>query len=171
LRAGGDGDFRGEVEGLTTEDTESTEEQAMDPAAAKQFLISKILQEADVSHVPLPDVERKMLHFTEQHSTLPDLLGVNAQFESECNAEEYEAKIANLLRSARERDEASANREQEWNDAIEALRQEDHYILVMVGQAFGRGAASQGHRLRDYVIYIAVGVSVVLAVLWWSAKH
>ena len=46
-------------------------------------------------------------------------------------------------------------REQEWKDALDALKQEDHYILVMVRQAFGVGsAASGGKQLRDLLLSI-----------------
>src|ERR1700748_2177048 len=104
----------------------------MDPAAAKQFLIAKILQEAELSQVQLSDVERKMLYFTEQHPTLPDILQVNAQFESEYDADEYEEKIVKLLKSARSRDLSQSPEYKEmWDDAVSALKQEDHYILVM----------------------------------------
>ena len=53
----------------------------MDAVAAKQFLISKIVQEAESSHVQLSEIERKMLYFTEAHPSLPDVLEVNAAFE------------------------------------------------------------------------------------------
>lgn len=56
-----------------------------------------------------------------------------------------------------------------WKDAPDALNKEDHYILVMVRQAFGVGlAASGGKRLRDlriYVMYVAIGVGLVLTVI------
>ena len=143
----------------------------MNAASAKQFLISKVMQEAEASHVQLSEVETKMLYFTEMHPTLPDIGEVNAEFERDYDADEYEGKIARLLKSARLRDSRlSSTQEQEWNEALNALKKEDHYILVMVSQAFGSSSGT-GHRFRDFVIYIAVGISVVVAMLWWSFKH
>ena len=56
--------------------------------------------------------------------------------------------------------------------AIDALKNEDHYLLVMVYAAFPefRKAILPTHRVRDYLIYIAVGIVVVVvtivAVIW-----
>ena len=43
----------------------------MDTVAAKQFLISRVIAEAELERVPLSDVEKKMLHFTEVSSVIP----------------------------------------------------------------------------------------------------
>jgi hypothetical protein len=146
----------------------------MDSSDAKQFLISRVIEEADLQHVTLSDIEKKMLHFTESHPTLPDIHGINAEFERNYDSDEYEAKIAGLLKHARDRDkEASPSREQEWKDVLQLLRTEDHYILVMVGQAFGVGLSElQGnsHRTRDSLIYIAVGIAIVLILVWFSMR-
>ena len=147
----------------------------MDTVAAKQFLISRVTAEAELERVPLSDVEKKMLHFTEVHPSLPDIYDVYAEFERDYNSDEYEKKVAGLLKNARDNDrKQSAGAEQPWKDALNALRAEDHYILVMTGQAFGFGSESRGSRFRDFLIYISIGVGVVLLLfLWslWSAKH
>ena len=148
----------------------------MDPVAAKQFLISKVLQEAQSSHVPLSEIERKMLYFTEAHPSLPDILEVNAEFERDYNTNEYEEKIADLLKKARTRDnQTTPTQEQAWKDALDALQKEDHYILVMVSQAFGTGAsASKENRLRDFLIYIAIAIGLVLLLVLvsiWRSAH
>jgi hypothetical protein len=147
----------------------------MDTVAAKQFLISRVIAEAELERVPLSDVEKKMLHFTEVHPSLPDIYDVYAEFERDYNSDEYEKKVAGLLKNARDNDrKPSADAEQQWKDALNALRAEDHYILVMTGQAFGFGSESRGSRFRDFLLYISIGVGVVLLLfLWslWSAKH
>jgi hypothetical protein len=147
----------------------------MDTVAAKQFLISRVTAEAELERVPLSDVETKMLHFTEVHPSLPDIYDVYAEFERDYNSDEYEKKVAGLLKNARDNDrKPSADAEQQWKDALNALRAEDHYILVMTGQAFGFGSESRGSRFRDFLLYISIGVGVVLLLfLWslWSAKH
>ncbi|MGD0506977.1 MAG: hypothetical protein ABSA27_04225, partial [Terriglobales bacterium] len=55
--------------------------------------------------------------------------------------------------------------EQEWKDALDALKKEDHYILVLLYCAFPgyRKSLLPTHRFRDYMIYIAIGIAVVLA--------
>jgi hypothetical protein len=147
---------------------------AVDSVAAKQFLISKVVEEAVFEHVLLSDVERKMLYFTEVHASLPDIYEVNAEFERSYNQDEYESKVAALLRNARDRDrKESPGQDQSWKDALAALRKEDHYILVMVGRAFGPGSsAGKSNRLRDFAIYVAIGIGVVLTLfllaLWRS---
>ncbi len=134
----------------------------MDSIGAKQFLISKVIEEAAVEHVPLSDIEKKMLQFTEVHPTLPDIHEVNEEFEREYDSDEYERKIATLLKNARAREESN---EQQWKDALDALRHEDHYILVMIDQAFG-ASTNRSHTVRDFLLYIGIGVLVVLAILW-----
>lgn len=136
----------------------------MESEAAKEFLISKVVEEARIEQVNLSDIEKKMLYFTEVHPSLPNIYEINAEFERDYDSDKYEAKIAGLLKNARDRDSRlSPNGEQAWKDALDTLKHEDHYILVMVSQAFGSGSASGGgHRLRDFLIYIAVGVGIVV---------
>lgn len=148
----------------------------MNSVDAKQFLIDRVIEEAELEQVSLSEVERKMLYFTEVQPSLPDIYEINAEFERNYDADEYEDKIADFLKSARDRDSrTSPDREQEWKDALSALNKEDHYILVMVGQAFRAGsAAGGGNRLRDLLIYVAIGVGLVLALFlasMWRSGH
>ncbi len=137
----------------------------MDSVTAKQFLIARVVAEVALERVPLSDVEKKMLHFTEAHPSLADIQEVAEEFERDYDSDEYEAKIAGLLKRARARDEnESSGNAQTWKDAVEALVREDHYILVMVYCAFPeyRKSLLPTHRVRDYTIYIAIGIAVVL---------
>jgi len=143
----------------------------MDSMVAKQFLISRVIEQAELEHVNLSEVEKKMLYFTEVHPSPPDMYEVNAEFERDCDSEEYEAKVAKLLKSACDRDrKESPSLEQEWQDALQSLRKEDHYILVMVSQAF-KPETSQGdkHRARDFLIYVVVGIAVVVVLVLFAA--
>jgi hypothetical protein len=143
----------------------------MEPAAAKQFLISKVIDEAAFEHMSLSEVERKMLYFTEQHPTTPDILDVAAKFESECDSDEYEEKVVALLKNARSRDKLqSPTLERQWKDAIDALKNEDHYILVMVYVAFSdsRKAILPTHWVRDYLLYVGIGLAVVFAAIGFA---
>ncbi len=145
----------------------------MDSGSAKQFLISRVVEEAESAGVPLSEIETKMLYFSEVHPSLPDISEVNAEFEKSYDADEYETKITALLKNARDRDEKQSDVQgQQWRYAIDALKHEDHYLLVMAYRAFptDRKAILPTHRIRDYVIYIAVGLIVVfiaiLAAIW-----
>ena len=100
---------------------------------AKDFLVSRIVEEARHRHTGLSALERKMMYFSEGYPTLPDMLEVNAEFEAQCDDEKYEKKIRKLSRKAFEHD-----REQcpeiipLWREAISLLKKEDHYLLVML---------------------------------------
>jgi predicted nucleotidyltransferase component of viral defense system len=123
---------------MKTEYAEGFEETSMDSIAAKQFLISRVVEQAKFEFAPLSEIERKMLYFTEVHPTLPDIYKVNEEFERKYDADEYEAKIVDLLKNARTRDsQDSPTLNQQWKDALNALKKEDHYILVMTDLAFG----------------------------------
>src|SRR5436309_14122782 len=65
-----------------------------DAREAKEFLISKIVAEAQRENAPLSEIERKMLYFTESGWTLPDIMQVSEQFDREYDQDEYEKKIA-----------------------------------------------------------------------------
>jgi hypothetical protein len=143
----------------------------MDPIGAKQFLISRVIAQAATEQVNLSDVEMKMLHFTEVHPSLPDIYEVNAAFERDYDSDEYEIKITHLLKNARDSDgRSSPGQKQMWDDALNALKSEDHYILVMAYRAFPeyRKLLVPTHRVRDYVIYIAIGITLVFIVIGFA---
>lgn len=98
--------------------------------SAKQFLISKVLRQAVSDSVMLSDLEKQMLDFSEGAADIEAV----ANFDSGYNSDAYEAKIARLLRRAYQHD-AKLGQEDEWQDALRALRSEDWYILVMLQQA------------------------------------
>jgi hypothetical protein len=133
---------------------------------AKEFLISRVLEEAQRENVPLSEVERKMLYFTETQESLPDIYEVNDQFERECDGTQYERKIAGLLRNARERGrQESSNAETRWENAIADLRKEDHYLLVMVDQSLE--PVGNFWNLMAWGTGLSLGI-VVLIIIWIS---
>jgi hypothetical protein len=121
-----------------------------------------------------PRFESKMLYFTEVHPSPEVIREGNAEFECDDDAGEYENKVAQLVQNARARSaNISPSQEHDWNGAFEALKKEDHYILVMVGLAFGYGASS-GTRpcVRHFLMYICIGIALVLFLVlttfWWA---
>jgi hypothetical protein len=71
-----------------------------------------------------------------------------------------------LLKSARAGELAQSHQQKQvWSDSISAIKQEDHYVLLMIHCAFPeyRKAILPTHRIRDSIIYISTGIAVVLA--------
>lgn len=84
--------------------------------SSKQFVIDRILDQARIEGVPLTDIEIRMLKFTEATSGSKDLEAAE-MFEREYNDEEYEEKIAKLIRRAYDREKQSGKQEN-WDDAL-----------------------------------------------------
>ncbi|MGA2849792.1 MAG: hypothetical protein ABSE46_12410 [Terracidiphilus sp.] len=101
--------------------------------AAKDYLAGQIVDEAKRQGVPLSEVERKMLYFSETDATLPDMMKVSEEFDRDYDQDEYEAKIAGLVRGIEARDETRSEEEKEtWYDAVLKLCDGDHYLLVLI---------------------------------------
>ncbi len=123
--------------------------------AAKEFLIGRIVEEANRRHVDLSDTERKMLYFSQYYDTLPDMKEVAHQFAAECqDHHKYETKIRKLSRQAFERDRRGAPEHvQLWKEAIRRLKSEDHYLVVMLDVP-----GFMTHREKVYVILLVVAL-------------
>lgn len=129
---------------------------------AKEFLISRIVTEAQRENVSLSEVERKMLYFTESGWNLPDMAAVSKHFDSEYHQNEYEQKIARLIRNAAKHDRKESRDEYDiWWAAIRFLRREDHYISVMIGIA---GLRPAGDLSRLFVTSLAFAACLLVAV-------
>jgi hypothetical protein len=132
---------------------------------AKEFLVSRIVDEAQREGVSLSEVERKMLYFTETGWTLPNIMEVSDEFNRDYDQNEYEKKIASLIKSAVKRNRKENSEEAEsWRNAVRKLSNEDHYILVMIGQAgVPTGRVSDrwtGNRIG--VIFVCIVVALMV---------
>jgi hypothetical protein len=107
---------------------------AMRIREAKDFLVAQTTEQAALENVPLSDLEKRMMYFTESGYVPEDPIKLNEEFEAECDSDEYEAKISRLLHHAHDRlrNENDAARKN-WDLAIKCLRRGDHYLLVMWG--------------------------------------
>ena len=101
--------------------------------SAKQFLLSKIDEQARRDGVALDEIERRMFLFSES-SGKPDF-EANEKFDWEYDSNAYESKVAKLLGRSYARDRKTEEGEASWKDALKALSREDFYGLVMVDQA------------------------------------
>jgi hypothetical protein len=99
--------------------------------AAKEYIVSRIVAEAEREGVPLTEVERKMLYFSETGWTLPGILKVNEEFERDYDQGTYEQKIAGLVQGLE--DNAAGEEQESWDDAVLKLCEGDHYLLVLIG--------------------------------------
>jgi hypothetical protein len=128
---------------------------------AKEFLISNLVAQALHENVPLSEVERKMLYFTESGWTLPDMMKVSEEFDRECDQARYERKIAKLVMKADKRIRKSSRDDYDtWWAAIRFLQREDHYISVMIRLA---GLRPRGAQVRLF----AAGLSIATCILVW----
>jgi hypothetical protein len=101
--------------------------------AAKEFLVEKIVAEAEHESVPLSEVEWKMLYFSETGWTLPDMAEVNEKFDAEYDQCEYEDRARALVNSYLKH--ADGGERTNWDEAVKTLREGDHYLLVVIGQS------------------------------------
>lgn len=132
---------------------------------AKDFLVAQTSEQAALDGVPLSDLEKRMMYFTESGYVPEDPIKLNDEFEAEYDTVAYEAKISRLLHHAyhrlrKENDSARQN----WDLAIRCLRRGDHYLLVMWGadpSAFTLVSTSGATPLRDSLPLLAASLGVI----------
>ena len=104
----------------------------MNVREAKDFLVQRIKRQADLEGAPLSELEIRMLYFTENEEPAEDPMALNAVFERQYDSDEYERKIATLMRRAYKAACAEGPpTKRQWNAAIRRLSQGDHYLPVM----------------------------------------
>ena len=101
----------------------------MDAREAREYLIARIVQQADVDRVPLSTVERQMLYFTESGWTPPGMEEISEQFDRGYDSAAYERKIRLLVRNLKKNPGGDGAR---WRQALQVLRKEDLYLLVLI---------------------------------------
>jgi hypothetical protein len=102
--------------------------------SAKQFLLTKVLEQAGRDGVSLSEIEKRMLLFSEQSGSDEDMQA-EKEFDATCDDQRYEAKISKLFRRAYAYDKKTVDEKNSWKEALDALRKADIYMLVMVDQA------------------------------------
>jgi hypothetical protein len=136
---------------------------------AKEFLVGRIVAEAEREGVPLSETEteRKILYFSETAWTLPDITEVNDAFDRECDQAEYEEKIGVLIHSYRNWAAKTTESDLDsWDEAIRTLSGEDHYLLVLIdaGQE-STGPSVTGSPLADRLKLIGLAFIIVVVLL------
>jgi hypothetical protein len=105
---------------------------------AKRFIVDRVIRQAESEGVALTNAERHMLGWSESDPDFTPDLSLAEQLEQEQSDEEYERKVAALIRHAFERDVASdSEMRSRYRDAFNKLGEGDHYISIMMKDALG----------------------------------
>ena len=67
---------------------------------AKEFLVQQTAEQAALENVPLSDLEKRMMYFTETGECPEDPIALNDAFEAEYDTTTYEKKISLLMAQA-----------------------------------------------------------------------
>jgi hypothetical protein len=131
-----------------------------DQRQAKEFAIGLIASEAERARVPLSELERKMLYFSETGWTVPGMAEAAQRFESEYDSRQYEKKIAALIKKLQTRLKSDdPNTLKAWLDALEKLSEGDHYLLVLA-----RVDAAPPHRPPHDFLKLCVTALLIVVV-------
>jgi hypothetical protein len=105
-------------------------------AEAKQFFATKAIARAQLEGTPLSGAEQRMLWWSESDPEFSADPALGEQLASEISDEQYETKIAGLLKRSFAADVAAGiDARSMWQQARSVLKQSDHYILIMVDRA------------------------------------
>jgi hypothetical protein len=131
----------------------------MRTSEAKDFLVAQTAEQAALEGVPLSDLKKRMMYFTESGYVPEDPISLNDEFGAQCDTEEYEAKISRLLHHAyyrlrKQNDPARKN----WDLSVRCLHRGDHYLLVMWDLA-PPGERPPGDSLKLFAVGFGVACS------------
>jgi hypothetical protein len=138
---------------------------------AKDFLVQQATEQAARENVPLSDIEKKMMYFTESDaSSCDNPVELNDEFEAQYDTAEYETKISRLLHHTYNRLKVEdPERRRNWDQAIRTLRKGDHYFLVL----WDTNPPSE-HPRRDFFKLLGVGMLVAVGIAiatFWAVKY
>jgi len=138
---------------------------------AKDFLMQQTAEQAALENIPLFDIEKKMMYFTESDATSCDNpVELNDEFEAQYDTADYETKISWLLHHAYDRlklEDPEGKRT--WDQAIRTLRKGDHYLPVL----WDIKPRSE-HPTRDFFKLLGVGMLIAVGIgiaAVFSAKY
>jgi hypothetical protein len=138
--------------------------------AAKEYLIRRILAQADRDGIPLSGVERDMLYFSETGWTLPNMMTVSREFDQNYKQDEYEKKIGQIIRRIHDEREGNGS-EKMWDEAVSRLRDEDHYLLVLIDGASNEPSEFSRWGIVKLILAGAVVVALLFPMLGFIDSH
>jgi hypothetical protein len=132
---------------------------------AKAFLVSRIVEQAMREGTPLTDQESNLLYFTEVEPATTIGLG-----DLEFDDADYERKITGLLRRRFQHECTLPNggESRSFEDALELLSTQDHYLVVMAAPALKRSAirtfsATTLNKQEAVLVVVCLAAFIVLA--------
>jgi hypothetical protein len=134
---------------------------------AKDFLVQQTAEQAALENVPLSDLEKRMMYFTEVDECPEDPIALNDAFEAQYDTEEYEAKVSKLMHHAHSRiKKENPEAARQWKEAIKELSKGDHYILILCGEGLDAVKVSPTERPPyDSLKLLLAGLSLVAIVM------
>ena len=142
----------------------------MQALEAKKFLVEETAEQAALENVPLSDLEKRMMYFTETGECPEDPIALNNAFEAEYDTTVYEKKISRLMgRAYRRIKRGNPKKLRLWNDAFGVLGKGDHYLLLFWRQ----NALRRSPRMwRTYVLLaLAVTSFCLLSFLFFGNRE
>lgn len=133
---------------------------------AKQFLADKIISQGEYQREPLSEVDKRLLLFSVDE---PETANRIPRERLEGDDAEFEAKVTSLLKAAYKRDQDIPQERERYKEAMQVLGKGDHYIQVMANEALPpphlANSALPAHRVRDLLIYVAIALALVGALI------
>jgi hypothetical protein len=139
---------------------------------AKEYLVRRIVAQAHQDGVPLSEVERDMLYFSETDWTLPNMMAVSQDFDQSYDQDEYESKIGQLIQ--RIRNQSDGNFDDNRDEAVHRLLEEDHYLLVLIegaSRSSRRPVKMSGWDIFRLILASVVVVAIYLPVAFFVYSH
>lgn len=131
---------------------------------AKDFLVQQTAEQAALENVPLTDLEKRMMYFTETDECPEDPIALNDAFEAEYDTDKYEEKVSGLLRHAYARlKKENPSSARTWDEAVQDLRKGDHYLLVFLEYAPIGYASNQS--LFGWSFWKLLGIGILILVI------
>ena len=132
----------------------------MNTKQAKDFLVEQATKQAALDNLPLSDLEKKMMYFTESDPvSCADPLELNDAFEAQYDTAEYEAKMSRLLQHAYDRLKVeNSDSKRVWDHSVRDLRKGDHYVLVLLDLE-----PTSEHPTRDSFKLVGTGLLIALS--------
>lgn len=137
---------------------------------AKDFLVQQAAEQAALENVPLSDLEKRMMYFTETGEMRENAIQLNDAFEAEYDTEQYEAKISELMHHAHARiRKENPEATEQWKEAIKQLYKGDHYLLVLCKGGSGEQPQRPPHDLLKLlgtaILVTTVGLALMVGVI------
>lgn len=136
---------------------------------ALEFLAKKVEEQAELDEVPLSAVEAKMMRWSKVEPGAINDVAVSEEFNRDYEEEEYEHKISQLLGHAYKRGKKQGSAEaQLWEDAKNALKGHDYYLLAMAEDVFGEVFSPARQRTVTLIRVIVIATVILIIVLWFT---